>query len=82
MNANIKVTAKNNTATALLARLVELNRSALGCFHEGNFCIKVPVKNLSDAMKLGMSLGDHFGHVTHYDSPKAIVFIDAHCQAR
>ena len=80
MKANIKVTAKNNTATVLLARLNELNRPALSCIYEGTCCIKVPVKSLSDAMKFGMSLGDHFGEIVHYNSPQAIVFVDAHCQ--
>lgn len=82
MNTNIKVTAKNDTATTLLARLNELNRPALGCYHGTTYCVKVPVKSLSDAMALGVSLGDGFGEFVHYDSPKAIVFIDARCQAR
>ncbi|QJT41259.1 hypothetical protein E4188_22435 (plasmid) [Aeromonas media] len=82
MNANIKVTAQNANTEALLAHLNHLNASALGCFYESAYCVKVPVKNLSEAMMLGMSLGDKYGKITHQNSPQSIVFTDTRCQAR
>ncbi len=82
MNVNIKVTATNENTAALLAHLNELNMPALGCFHESLYCVMVPVKNLSEAMNLGMSLGDKYGKITHFNSPQGIVFTDTRCQAR
>lgn len=82
VKSNIMVTAKNANTEALLARLQELNMSAHGCFYESTYCVKVPVKNLSDAMQLGMRLGEQFGRITHHSSPQGIVFIDTSCQAK
>lgn len=75
------MTAKNNLAEQLLARLLALNiRSQAGFYGTHHYCIGVPIHGHADAYRLGATLGDEFGSVKldqwGSTTQQFIVFVD------